>query len=107
MACTLAVCAGADADYQGQTGASFEIAVSSTSGTATLNYALYNGKGLTAGPWKFTIASGVKVLTLVIESTAMGDRISVKEITNGCNQVLDAFDYTPSIAPQGLEVKGL
>ena len=107
MACTLAVCIGADADYQGATGASFEIAVSSSSGTATLNYALYNGTGLKAGPWKFTIAAGVKVLTLVIESTVMGDRISINEVTNGCNQVLDGFDYTPSLAPEGLEIKGL
>jgi hypothetical protein len=96
-----------DADYQGATSASFEIAVTSSSGTATLNYALYNGTGLTAGPWKFTIASGVKVLTLVIESIVMGDRISINEITSGCSQILDAFNYTPSLAPEGLEIKGL
>ena len=107
MACTLSICSGADADYQGATGGSFEIAIDSSSGTATLNYALYAGTSLTSGPWKFTIASGVKVLTLVVESTVMGDRISLKEITNGCNQVLDAFNYTPSLAPEGLEIKGL
>jgi hypothetical protein len=107
MDCTLAVCTGVDADYQGAAGASFEIAVTSPSGTATLNFALYNGTGLTAGPWKFTIAPGVKVLTLVIESTVMGDRISINEVTNGCSQVLDAFDYMPSLAPEGLEIKGL
>jgi len=107
MACTLAICTGVDADYQGATGASFEIAIDSSSGTATLNYALYAGTALTAGPWKFTIAAGIKVLTLVIESTKMGDRISIKEVTNGCNQVLDAFNYTPSLAPEGLEIKGL
>jgi hypothetical protein len=107
MACTLSVCTGSDADYQGTTDASFEISVSSPSGTATLNYALYNGKPLTVGPWKFNVAAGVKVLTLVIESTVMGDRISIKEITNGCNQILDAYDYTPSLGPEGLEIKGL
>jgi hypothetical protein len=107
MACTLAICTGVDADYQGPIGASFEIAVASSSGTATLNYALYAGTALTSGPWKFTIASGVKVLTLVVESAVMGDRISIKEVTNGCNQVLDAFNYTPSLAPEGLELKGL
>lgn len=107
MACTLKICPGVDADYQGTTGASFEIAVNSKSGTATLNYALYNSTGLTAGPWKFTIAAGVKVLTLVIESIVMGDRISITEVTNGCSKVLDAFDYMPSNAPEGLEIKGV
>lgn len=107
MPCTLEICTNVDADYQGLTGASFEIAVDSTSGTATLNYALYAGTSLTAGPWKFTVAAGVKVLTLVIESTQMGDRISVKEVTSGCSQILDAFNYTPSLAPEGLEIKGL
>ncbi len=107
MACTLSTCNGVDADYQGATGGSFEIGVGSTSGTATLNYALYAGTALTSGPWKFTIVSGVKVLTLVTESTVMGDRISITEVTNGCNQVLDAFTYTPSLAPEGLEIKGL
>ncbi|MGF7179118.1 hypothetical protein [Tunturiibacter psychrotolerans] len=107
MACTLAICSSAEADYQGATGANFEIAVSSSSGTATLNYARYNGAGLTSAPWTFAIAADVNVLTLVIESTAMGDRISINEITNGCKKVLDAFDYTPSLAPEGLEIKGL
>ena len=107
MACTLAVCTGVDADYEGKTGAPFEIAVSSSSGTATLNYALYDGIGLTFGPWKFQVAAKVKVLTLVIESLTMGDRISILEITGGCSQVLDAFDYTPSFGPEGLEIKGL
>jgi hypothetical protein len=107
MACTLAICTTADADYQGATGVSFEIDISSSSGMATLNYALYNGKALTVGPWKFTIVKGVQVLTLVIESTQMGDRISINEITNGCNQVLDAYDYTPAGAPEGLEIEGL
>ena len=110
MACTLSVCTGSDADYQGATGASFEISISSISGTATLNYALYNGTALTVGPWKFNVAAEVnkvKVLTLVIESTVMGDRISIKEITNGCSQILDAYDYTPSLGPEGLEIKGI
>lgn len=107
MACTLAICTSVDADYQGPTGASFEIAIDSSSGTATLNYAQYAGTALTAGPWKFMIAVGVNVLTLVTESTQMGDRISIKEVTNGCNQILDAFNYTPSLAPEGLKIKGL
>jgi hypothetical protein len=107
MACSLAICPTAEADFQGTTGAAFEVAISSTSGTATLNYARYNGTDLSVGPWKFTIATGVKVLTLVIESTVMGDRISINEVTDGCSQVLDAFDYTPSDGPDGLEIKGL
>jgi hypothetical protein len=107
MACTLSICTGVDADYQGAAGDLFEIAIRSSSGTATLNYALYAGTALTAGPWKFTVAPGVKVLTLVIESTVMGDRISINEVTNGSSQVLDAFHYSPSLAPEGLEIKGL
>jgi hypothetical protein len=107
MACTLAFCTGVDADYQGTAGSSFELAINSSSGTATLNYALYAGTALTAGPWKFTVAAGVKVLTLVTESTQMGDRISIMEVTKGCNQILDAFNYTPSLAPEGLEIKGI
>ena len=107
MACTLSVCPGVEADYQGATGASFEIAVTSSSGTATLNNALYNGTALTAAPWKFEIAAGVKVLTLIIESTQMGDRISINEVTNGCSQGLSAFNFNPSDAPQGLGIKGV
>jgi hypothetical protein len=107
MACTLSVCPGVEADFQGATGAPFEIAITSESGTATLNFALYNGTSLTAAPWKFTIASGVKVLTLIIESTVMGDRVSINEVTDGCNQVLDAFHFVPANAPEGLEIKGL
>lgn len=107
MACTLAVCTTADADYQGATSAPFEISVTSTSGTATLNLARYNGTNFTAAPWKFTVASGVNLLTLIIESTVMGDRISINEVTDGCSQVLDSFNFSPSSAPEGLEIKGL
>ncbi len=112
MACTLAICTDVAADFEGTIGATFEIAVNSSSGTATLNYALYNGIGLTSGPWRFVIAANVNtenvnVLTLVTESTVMGDRISITEVTNGCTLVLDAFNYTPSLAPDGLEIKGL
>jgi hypothetical protein len=107
MACVLTLCTTADADYQGAQNATFEVAVSSTSGTATLNYALYNGVAKTTSPFSFTIAANVNVLTLVIESTVMGDRISVNEVTDGCNQVLDAYNYTPSGGPDGLEIKGI
>jgi len=107
MACVLALCTGADADYQGAQNVTFEVAISSTSGTATLNYALYNNVAKTTSPFSFSIAAGVNVLTLVIESTVMGDRISIDEVTGGCSQVLDAFNYTPSGGPDGLEIKGL
>jgi len=107
MACALAVCTTGDADYEGNTGDSFEIAITSSSGTATLNVARYNGTNFTTAPWKFTIAGNVNVLVLVIESTVMGDRVSINEVTSGCNQVLDSFHYSPSLAPEGLEIKGL
>jgi len=107
MACVLSVCSSAEADYQGSKGSTFEVAVSSTSGTALLTYALYNGKGLTSAPFQFTVASGINVLTLVVVSLTMGDRISISEVTTGCSQVLDAFNYTPSSPPDGLEIKGI
>lgn len=107
MACTLAACPTAEADYQGTINATFEVSVSSSSGTATLNFARYNGINLTSSPWKFTVASGVNLLTLVIESTVVGDRISVNEVTDGCNQTLDGFAFSPSGAPEGLEIKGI
>ncbi len=107
MACILSVCPSADADYQGTNGSTFEVGVSSTSGTAILSYALYNGTGLTTAPFQFKVVAGVNVLTLVVVSLSMGDRVSIDEVTAGCSQVLDAFNYTPSQPPDALEIKGL
>ncbi len=107
MSCVLAVCPTAEADLQGTQDATFEVAISSKSGTATLNYALYNKVSKTTAPFSFVIAKGVNVLTLVVESTVMLDRISVNEVTDGCSQVLDAFNYDPSNGPDGLEIKAL
>jgi hypothetical protein len=107
MACTLSVCT-TGADFQASTGASFSITVVGTKTPAVVLCAVYNSTTLTKAPWTFTVAKGFQVLTVVVESSSPGDRMSLQEVcSGGSSQELDSFYYNPSSSPDGLEIMGL
>ena len=108
MPCVLTVCTTFEADYDAPIGSTVTIDIDSSTDTAILVFARYNGVSKTSAPWTFPIVAGVKTLAYVAESSTPGDRINLLEVCGGGKtNVLRSFFYSPTSSPDSLAVQGL
>jgi hypothetical protein len=109
MACTLSVFPIAGAEYQGKIGDTFTVDAQCSKGSAVLVSAAYANQALAAAPFKFTVASGVNNLALIIEADTIGSVVEIVEVCpSGGSQDLDDFMVTdPNHDVVAFRIKGV
>jgi hypothetical protein len=107
MTCKLSKSSKPNVDFEGETGSQMQLGVSSDSGGATIVSVVYDGTTLSAPPWSITLASGKKLLTVVVDNPVPGDWTTIEEICNGDTQPLKRYPFDPVGPSQSFTIEGI
>jgi len=94
MACKLTKSTKAGVDFGGNAGDSVQLGVSSDSGGATIIAVIYDGNVI-ASPWTFTLLSGNKLLTVLVDNPVPRDWTTIQESCNGGASTLKHYPFDP------------
>jgi hypothetical protein len=94
MACKLAKSTKPGVDFEGKTGDQVQLGVSSDSTGATIVSVVYDGAPQSA-PWKLTLASGKKLLTVLVDNPVPRDWTTIEETCNGGKNTLKHYPFDP------------
>jgi hypothetical protein len=94
MACKLQKSTKPDIDFEAKTGDQVKLGVSSDSGGATIVSVVYGGTSITS-PWVFTVASGKKLLTVLVDNPVPRDWTTIQEVCNGNANSLKHYPFDP------------
>lgn len=106
MACTLSKSTKAGIDFEGTTGNSVTLGISSDSGGATIVAVIYDAANVPS-PWKFALKSGVKLLTVLVDNPVPKDWTTIEEICNGSRNPLLHYPFDPYGPTQNFRIEGL
>jgi len=81
-------------DFDGKTGDQVQLGVSSDSGGATIVAVVYDGTVLSA-PWKVSLATGDKFLTILVDNPVPRDWTTIEEVCNGGTKPLKHYPFDP------------
>jgi hypothetical protein len=106
MACNLSKSTDPSADYVGKIGATVQLKVTGTQGSAVIVAGRYAGQDL-AAPWQFQVKAGVNFLILLVENSVPRDWTTIQEdCGSGAQQTLREYRYDPYGASQSFEILG-
>jgi hypothetical protein len=104
MACTLTKSTKAGVDFEGSTGASVQLGISSDSGGATIIAVIYDGNSIVS-PWKFTLSTGNKLLTVLVDNPVPKDWTTIQEICTGGPNTILHYPFDPYGPTQNFRIE--
>lgn len=104
MACKLTKSDKPRVDFEGTAGEQVKLGIDSDSGGAIIVAAIYAGKQI-SDPWKFTLVSGNKLLTILVDNPVPRDWTTIQEICNGKKKTLLHYPFDPDGPTQSFRIE--